>query len=407
MVAWRSKSDMVEDEKVEIKTVSDAWHQVLSPSPYCAAFYNADVRTDICIRGAGPVGQTLALLLARARIRVALSAGQAARQGDIRSYALNAASKQLLTELRAWPEQACPVAHMQVFGDAASQIRFDASVEPLAWIVDAADLQERLQMALSYAPDISLMADLQEVQAELTVICEGRASHTRQATGAAYEQFAYGQHAVAAHVVCELPHQHTAWQWMSAEQVCALLPRGASAAGNSVALVWSVSSERAQALSLLPPQVFADELTQATQGKLGKLSLHGERSAWPLMLSQATQWSGCASLGAWTLAGDAAHSVHPLAGQGLNLGLGDAAELAKLLVSKPYFRAYGDAKLLRAYERARKSEAALLRAATDGLQRVFASADPRLQNLRNWGMQSLHGIAPLKAWVMQQASGLR
>ena len=96
-----------------------------------------------------------------------------------------------------------------------------------------------------------------------------------------------------------------------------------------------------------------------------------------------------------------------MAGQGLNLGLGDAAELARVLASKPYFRGYGDMKLLRAYERARKADAAMLRLATDGLQRGFSYNDARLQGLRNWGMKSLDAAAPIKAWLMSQASGER
>jgi 2-polyprenyl-6-methoxyphenol hydroxylase-like FAD-dependent oxidoreductase len=364
------------------------------------------VKTDICIRGAGIVGQVLALLLARSRIRVSLSASKATAS-DIRSYALNAASRQLLTDLRAWPEQACPVQRMQVFGDAQGHIGFEGAHEPLAWIVDAADLAARLIAAIDYAPEISFYEEAQAVQAELTVICEGRMSTSREAVHADYERFSYAQHAVAARMVTQGLHQNTAWQWMGPSQVCALLPRGQSVQGNSVALVWSVSTQHAQELMQSTPEAFAQALMQVTQGQLGELSLVGEPASWPLVLAQAHQWSGQAPWGAWVLAGDAAHSVHPLAGQGLNLGLGDAKALAGMLSGKPYFRAFSDAKLLRAYERERKAEAAMLRAATDGLQQVFASQDPRLQGLRNWGMRSLDGSAALKSWVMQQASGVR
>jgi 2-polyprenyl-6-methoxyphenol hydroxylase-like FAD-dependent oxidoreductase len=364
---------------------------------------------DICIRGAGVVGQVLALLLARARIRVTLQAAKpvSAKSGDIRSFALNAASRQMLTDLRVWPHVATPVQHMKVWGDQSGHIAFDAQTEPLAWIVDAAALQERLTQAMSFASEVKVVSEASAQEADLTVICEGRVSQTREATGAAFEQFAYEQTAIAAHIQCEKPHENTAWQWMDESQVCALLPRSESQAGNSAALVWSVSSERAASLQSISPQEFADTLQEATRNQLGALQLARERSSWPLVLAQAQQWCGQADWGAWVLAGDAAHAVHPLAGQGLNLGLGDAAELANVLAGKPYFRSYGDMKLLRAYERARKADAAMLRLATDGLQRSFSHPDARVQSLRNWGMKSLDAASPLKAWLMRQASGAR
>jgi 2-polyprenyl-6-methoxyphenol hydroxylase-like FAD-dependent oxidoreductase len=384
---------------------------------------------DICIRGAGIVGQTLALLLARARIRVGLVNHRAVvtESADIRSFALNAASRQMLMDLRAWPDEATPVQQMQVFGDkfedksgsksniksgSTGQVSFAGQASaPLAWIVDAALLEERLRAAVSFAPEISLLKSPEPAQ--LTVITEGRSSSTRQATGAPFEQFAYDQCAIAAHITCEKPHQNTAWQWMQGGEICALLPRGgseggeASSVGNSAALVWSVSESRAKILQHLPDDEFNQQLEQATQSQLGKLKVSPVRASWPLMLAQAQQWCGQADFGAWALAGDAAHAVHPLAGQGLNLGLGDARELAQLLSDKPSFRTWGDTRLLRAYERARKGEAAMLRLATDGLQRMFSAQDARIQGLRNWGMRSFDAAAPLKDWLMRQASGLR
>ncbi len=377
--------------------------------PDCAAFYNRWVKPDICIRGAGVVGKVLALLLARARIGVALvNPVQASERQDIRSYALNAASRQLLQSLRVWPEQASAVQHMRVMGDAqagkAAHVQFDApEAGALAWIVDAQALETQLSAALSFSPDIAVVE--QPTEAQLTVICEGKASSTRAATGAAFEQFAYGQSALAAHISCEQPHQATAWQWMQGGQVCALLPRGDSAPGNSVALVWSVSHDRAQQLLALPPDAFTAELQAATSNSLGAMQLSSARAIWPLVVAKAEHWSGQAEWGSWVLAGDAAHAIHPLAGQGLNLGLQDARELAELLSTKPYFRKFNDARLLRSYERSRKADAALLRATTDGLQQLFAAQDGRLQALRNWGMSSFDAAAPLKRWVMQQASG--
>lgn len=356
------------------------------------------------------MGKVLALLLARARISVGLVMPQQTGElrEDIRSYALNAASRELLQSLRVWPEQASAVQHMRVMGDAQetkpAQVQFDApKAGALAWIVDAQSLERQLSAALSFSPDIAVLD--QPTDAQLTVICEGKASSTRAATGAAFEQFAYGQSALAAHIACEQPHQATAWQWMQGGQVCALLPRGDSKPGNSVALVWSVSHDRAQYLLALPPDSFAAELQVATSNSLGAMQLSSARALWPLVVAKAEQWCGQAKWGSWVLAGDAAHAIHPLAGQGLNLGLQDARELADLLATKAYFRPFNDARLLRSYERSRKAEAALLRAATDGLQQLFATQDSRVQILRNWGMSSFDASAPLKRWVMQRASG--
>lgn len=367
------------------------------------------VKTDLCIRGGGVVGQVLALLCARERIRVALltTRPSAAHSNDLRSFALNSASRQILMDLRVWPQDATPVHHMKVWGDRSGHVAFDAQTEPLAWIVDAASLQDRLSQAISFASEVAVLIDAPAPAAELTVICEGRASQTRQATGAAFEQFAYEQTAIAAHIECEKPHENTAWQWMDDSQVCALLPRGESATGNSAALVWSISTERAAELQAVGSLEFANTLQEATRHQLGSLQLGTERVGWPLVLAQAKQWCGLAGWGAWVLAGDAAHAVHPLAGQGLNLGLGDAAELVRILAGKPYFRSYGDMKLLRTYERARKADAAMLRLATDGLQRSFSHTDARVQSMRNWGMNGLDSAAALKAWLVRHASGVR
>jgi ubiquinone biosynthesis UbiH/UbiF/VisC/COQ6 family hydroxylase len=385
---------------------------------------------DVCIRGAGVVGKALALLLARARIRVGLvqAPPPVSAQPDIRAFALNAASQALLSSLRAWPEGACPVQHMQVHGDgtgaSAGLVQFDASAmgtEALAWIVDASALEERLHTAVSFAPEITLLSAPEP--AALTVICEGRTSASRDAAGLGYDQTAYDQTAIAATLHTALPHQATARQWMQGGEVCALLPRNTvqqinADTGNSVALVWSVQHEHAQQLLALDEAQFCAALQLACGNALGPMRLTSHRAAWPLYVAQASHWvgnglvsgpSGQASMpqAAWALAGDAAHAVHPLAGQGLNLGLGDAAELASVLAGKEYFRSYGDMRLLRRYERARKGDAAALRVATDGLQRLFALDDERARSLRNWGMRGFEALAPVKSAVMRRAMGVR
>jgi 2-polyprenyl-6-methoxyphenol hydroxylase-like FAD-dependent oxidoreductase len=146
---------------------------------------------------------------------------------------------------------------------------------------------------------------------------------------------------------------------------------------------------------------FEAQLEAASHQVLGKLSLAGERAAWPLHLARADRWCGPG----WALAGDAAHTVHPLAGQGLNLGLADAAALARALHEREYWRGAGDIKLLRRYERARKADVLAMGAATDSLQQLFAREAQPWSLLRNWGMMGFDRSGPLKQWVARRAMG--
>ena len=138
---------------------------------------------------------------------------------------------------------------------------------------------------------------------------------------------------------------------------------------------------------------------------MGKLDLISARSAWPLQSAQARRWVGRHAGGAWALAGDAAHNLHPLAGQGLNLGLSDVATLAKTLHQREYWRHVGDEKLLRRYERSRKAEVAVMDAAMDGLQRLFSRDGASWQAARNWGMRGFEHSGLIKQWVARQAMG--
>ena len=384
---------------------------------------------DVCIRGAGIVGRSLALCLAQQRLRVALVSAPSAPAAntspdantpagaqpvDNRAYALNAASRQLLQGLRCWPEGASvtPVTAMQVWGDDGGVLNFNAAgaaarpdvAAALAWIVDVAELEASLEGALRFQPRIERL-DAPE-PATLTVVCEGRLSSTRDEFGVDFEIAAYGQQAIAARLDCSKPHGGQAFQWFSGGEVLALLPLGGPQ-GNAVALVWSVDEQRAQTLCALAPEDFAAQVQAASASVLGGMTLSGGLSRWPLQQAMARRWSGTDVNGkAWVLAGDAAHTVHPLGGQGLNLGLADAAELAAVLGSRDYWRSVGDARLLRRYERARRSGLAPVGAVMDGLQRLFAAEEAPLKRLRNLGMQGVERSASLKAWVVRQAMGV-
>jgi ubiquinone biosynthesis UbiH/UbiF/VisC/COQ6 family hydroxylase len=376
---------------------------------------------DVCIRGAGLVGQTLALLLAQQRLRVALvgpNPSTTEHRSDIRAYAINAASRQCLQSLRTWPDAACqPVFAMQVHGDDGGQLHWSSAqqgVEALAWIVPADALAEMAEQAIRFQPLIERIAeaDAQQVQAPLTAVCEGKASQTRAAYGVAFDVQPYAMSAVAARLACAQSHKGEARQWFrndaGAGEVLALLPMvGASGGedtgtGNLVALVWSVSTERAAALKAMPEEDFLNALQTACGNALGSLQLRSERATWPLALSRAQRLVGPG----FALLGDAAHTVHPLAGQGLNMGLADAVELAQTLAAREYWRPLGDEKLLRRYERARAAAVAQMGWVTHGLHTLFAHGDARLQSLRNWGMNGFDRSGPLKTWAARQAMGL-
>ena len=363
---------------------------------------------EVCIRGGGIVGRTLALLLARERVRVALVVpAEAHASTDVRAYALNASSKALLESLRGWPdaEHATPVREMVVHGDEGGCVRFDAvrqKVDALAWIVDVPALERQLVDAVRFQPRIEVVAA--PVQAPLTVVCEGRASATRELLGVRYEVTRYPQHAIAARLTAEKPHDGVARQWFNDKgEVLALLPL----ADIRLALVWSVDQFRAPALLAQGPEEFNAALRDASHDALGALTLASERAAWPLQRAIADKWTGRLADGqAWALAGDAAHTVHPLAGQGLNLGLADAAALAGVIKDRDYWRSVGDARLLRRYERARRTDVLSMSLATDGLQQLFAhSADP-LPALRNLGMRGFDRTHFIKQWIAKQAMGL-
>jgi 2-polyprenyl-6-methoxyphenol hydroxylase-like FAD-dependent oxidoreductase len=365
---------------------------------------------DICIRGAGIVGRSLALQLAAKRLRVALVAQEGppdAAHSDVRAYALSPASRSLLEAIRCWPDaaHATPVTRMQVQSDAGAPVLFDAAAQGTAalnWIVDVPVLESLLKEAVRFQPLIEMVA--QPVRAELTVVCEGRASSTRAEFGVEFDAKPYHQWALAARVECALPHGQVARQWFDQGDILALLPLG-GAQGRLCALVWSLSPQRAQALQHTDAQDFCQQLLVASQGAVGALELASERKVWPLQAAQARRWVGSTHGASWLLAGDAAHNVHPLAGQGLNLGLGDVAELVHILDHRPYWRSVGDPKLLRAYERARKAEFAVVGGSGDALQQIFQHQHPAWQTLRSMGMRSFERSGPFKQWVAGRAMG--
>jgi ubiquinone biosynthesis UbiH/UbiF/VisC/COQ6 family hydroxylase len=387
------------------------------------------LRFDAAVVGPGVAGLATALGLAQQGLKVALI-GPRPRihqpspeaPWDARIYALAPGSAALLERLGVWgrvdAERVCPVERMRVFGDAGDELTFDAyaaTVERLATIVEESGLARVLDAACDYQPAITRidaafqgletssgaatlqLADGRGVMTALIVGADGASSAVRAAAGINAELKPYRQTALVANFACERPHLNTAWQWFTDEGIVALLPMP----GDRVSLVWSAPEALAPQLQALDPVAFAERVAERARQVTGSLTLLGAVHAFPLRLLTVGRLVG-PSL---ALVGDAAHVVHPLAGQGLNLGLQDVDALLKVVGEREPFRACGDPAVLRRYERARAEAIGLMRFATDGLARLFAVDDPLVRGARNAGMSLVDRLGPLKSRLIRQALG--
>jgi len=290
---------------------------------------------------------------------------------------------------------------MRVCGDApGGAIHFDADamqMPALAWIVDAVELDNALRTAARFAPH--LRAGSTSGRAALTVLAEGKDSRSREALGVPFHRRDYQQTALATRLLADGPHMGLARQWFRSPDVLALLPLDRPEPGRSLALVWSLPTPRAQELLQLPDAEFERELAQACGAAEGSLKLAASRCAWPLALGRAERLCGPG----WVLVGDAAHQVHPLAGQGLNLGLADVVTLARVLCEREAWRGLGDAGLLHRYVRERAAATQAMAGLTDTLLHLFAASPPWIRELRNRGLTLLDHLAPLKRALAARA----
>jgi 2-octaprenyl-3-methyl-6-methoxy-1,4-benzoquinol hydroxylase/2-octaprenylphenol hydroxylase len=388
-------------------------------------------RVDVAVVGAGVVGAALALALARAGLAVALVDAREPEpfdptgEWDLRVYALAPGPAAMLERLGAWPHAAAaraqPYRAMRVWEDAPAQgLAFDAAQvgEPqLGWIVEDRALRAALWQLLRNEPRVQhycparvtafeaaareamlRLDDGGRVRARLAVAADGAWSPLRELAGIRTEGRDYAQRAVVAHVATARPHQDTAWQRFTTDGPLALLPL---ADGRS-SVVWSLRDGRAAAVLALDDAAFCRELGVAFDGPFGAITSTSPRVAFPLRLQLAEAYAGPRL----ALVGDAAHVVHPLAGQGLNLGLLDAAALAQVLVAAHADAGDpGAATTLARYRRWRESDAALAAKSLDLLDALFRADTPGVGWLRRAGMAVLDHVAPLKRRIALQACG--
>jgi 2-octaprenylphenol hydroxylase len=381
----------------------------------------------VAVVGGGLVGKSAALALAQAGLRVALIAQLAApRPADVRFdariYALSASSQALLERLRIWQaldhDRLSPVYDMRVYGDALAELHFSAfqaAVPQLAWIVESSLIEHALDAALRFQPQVAwlntraqgldvkegaatlALASGQVIEADLIVGADGAHSWVRAQMGADVKRRDYRQTGVVANFKAEKPHGETAYQWFIGREVLALLPLP----DGHVSLVWSAQTDHARELIALVPAELEAAVERATHGRLGALECVGPAHGFPLALQRVDRLIAPRV----ALVGDAAHLIHPLAGQGMNLGLRDVASLVDVLAHKEPFRDLGDAVLLRRYERSRREDIGALTLATDGLQRLFSVPGMLARTVRNAGM-ALVGAQPLvKRWLVSAALG--
>jgi 2-polyprenylphenol 6-hydroxylase len=384
---------------------------------------------DVAIVGAGLVGAALALALRDTGLSVALLDARAPQplpqdaSWDSRVYAISPGSVAFLDALGVWADlpraRLTQVEAMRIFGDdALSELDFsayDVGHAALAWIVESRLLQEALWQALQAAPHVSLrvpaepaaltidaqsaqitLASGEALHARLVVAADGARSWARAQAGIEAHDKDYDQLGVVANFATERAHGGTAFQWFQPEGVLAYLPLP----GNQISMVWSLQTALAQELMALPPQTLCERVAQASGQRLGKLELITPPAAFPLHLIEPRQLTKPRV----ALVGDAAHQVHPLAGQGVNLGFGDAQALAQALRTRGP-RDCGDVLLLRGYERARREEILAMALVTDGLQGLFNRTGSGLGWLRNIGLTLTNRAGWLKNQLIKHALG--
>ncbi|MGE8409314.1 MAG: 2-octaprenyl-3-methyl-6-methoxy-1,4-benzoquinol hydroxylase [Pseudomonas sp.] len=395
------------------------------------------MRADLLIVGAGMVGSALALALQHSGLEILLLDGSplSVQRFDSdapfepRVSALSAASQRILERLGAWQgiaeRRASPYSDMHVWdGSGTGQIHFSAAsvhAEVLGHIVENRVVQDALLERL-HDCDIGLLAnarlermrrsgdewlltlaDGRNLRAPLVIAADGANSAVRRLTGCETREWDYLHHAIVTSVRCSEPHQNTAWQRFTDDGPLAFLPLVRDGQQDWCSIVWSTTPEQADKLMALPDEAFCAELERAFEGRLGQVLAADPRVCVPLRQRHAKRYvaEGLA------LIGDAAHTIHPLAGQGVNLGFLDAAVLAEELQHAcERGERLADVRVLSRFERRRMPHNLALMAAMEGFERLFQADPLPLRWLRNSGLKWVEQMPEAKALFVRQALGL-
>lgn len=383
---------------------------------------------DIVIVGGGLVGAATALALRDSELRIALveTASPPAlpddESWDSRIYAISPGNARFLSRLGAWEAmdvtRIAPIDAMHIWGDdGVARLEFnayEAHAPNLGYIVESRLMQAALWQALERVENITLLSrarctqivwkdaavelDLEggrRLTGALVVGADGANSWIRQQAGLSVELSDYRQMGVVANFLAESPHRNIARQWFREDGVLAWLPLP----GNHISIVWSTSHTHAKMLLAMSPGVFTQAVVDAGGGVLGSLQMVTSPAAFPLRMQTAESLVGTRL----ALVGDAAHLVHPMAGQGVNLGFHDAENLARILAGRSPRLEVGDHALLRCYERSRKADIQAMQSLTGGLHALFGCEIPGIARLRNWGMGFTNGQQWLKRRLMAHA----
>ena len=380
---------------------------------------------DIVIVGAGLVGASAAVALAKQGFNVALvdrksPISQATNDElwDSRIYAISPGNADWLKDLGVWQrmnvDRVTPIAAMQIWSDTNLEpLAFDAEdafANNLGYILESSALQQALLDELQTL-DVDVLIgegasiDLNEqdahlmllegtqISAKLMIAADGGNSWVRESAGLSQQKTSYEHVGVVANFEVELPHQHIARQWFVEEGILAWLPL----AGNRISMVFS--TKQSQSLMALSPAELADYVAQSGGNALGKMRLITPAVGFPLVKQNASALIA----NRLVLVGDAAHQVHPMAGQGVNLGFRDVVELVQVLAERNPLADIGDRFVLRRYERARKADVLSMQGLTHGLYGAFDSKQALVRAVRNWGLSLPNRHPILKRALMKQA----